>query len=359
MTRSEAAAVVIRPGDPIPRDEDGYAHVDEQTVDRGDVLRVRCTPATAKVVMTTDEAVIIRWPWPQDAEVDDDEADMLAIWTDRAERAPMLWRFDPDPADAELTVGDTVEVSIPPAVVHVSYAAALYHDGDGDGDGVELGVLPYGVQESTTISPGCHLKIYPYADSPITVERLHRPYPFLRDHDQVRDAAGQRWEFFKPLGWVALETGTPAPALAAPQWPLTLLCRGFEDATSAAEQTAVAESTGTGSHADEVAAWCAAAGTVLAPPEYDSLPRLDDDARAAEAARARADLRGLSTEEIAREHRLAEMWHHDVGKVVISEADEEHLERVTVRLTEVTRVLDHLRQHGLTGYDGQDIPQYR
>lgn len=357
MTRSDATAVVIGPGDSMPRDEDGYAHLDEQIVDRGDVLKVWCPPAATTVVMTTGDAVVIRWPWPQDAELADDESDLLAIPVDRTTRTPMLWRFDPDPADVQLSVGDTVEVSIPPAVVYVSYAARLYHDVDVDG--VELGVLPHGVPESTTISPGCHLKIYPYSDSPITIERLHRPYPFLREHDQVRDAAGQTWEFFKPLGWVALDTSTPAPHLAAPQWPLALLRRGFEDSASAAEQAAVAESTGAGSHADEVAAWCAAAGTVLIAPDYDSLPRLDEDARLAEAARTRADLRGLSTEEIAREHRLAEMWHHDVGKVVISEADEEHLERVGVRLAEVTRVLDHLRRHGLAGYDGQDIPRHR
>lgn len=372
--------VVIAPGDRAPRTTGGWT--DEPPVERGDVLRISCPPADAEVVQAHGEGrdgfVVLRWSWQpsgEDITGDDDdtgevdeEADrLLAVPVDPAQRPLMLWRYDPDPANVLPSVGDRVKVSIPPTVAHVSYTTEtrLHEDmvagrPPRDAD-VHIAVLPHGISECQATTEGDNdqrISFSPYGPEPIRVELLHRPYRFLEDGDEVTDPAGRRWKFFKPLSWVNFDRDEPTPPLAAPDWPLHLICR-YDMAPTDDEVAAVATATAAGSHADEVTAWRERSGAALIPPEHegahDTLPILDKHARAAEAARTRADLRGRTLAEIVRDREEARDWHHNVAKIVLDDIDAERVERASVRLHEIDRVLAHLRTTGADTYDGNDI----
>lgn len=231
-------AVVIAPGDQPPCDEFGLDY-SALPVDRGDVVVISCPPADAEVVELTAGAVIVRWPWP-DPEVEDEDAGLLAVFTDRNKRAPTLWRFDPDPAERQLAVGDRIQVSIPERVGNVNYTEAHFQPapssieqivaGSFSGEGYDvvfMGVLPYGVSEcrATVAHHDLRIRVDLYGPEPVTVRLLQRPYAWLVDGDQVLDPGAIRWSFYKPLWWVKQGTSEPGAPLAAPQWPLHLIER--------------------------------------------------------------------------------------------------------------------------------------
>lgn len=222
-------AVVIAPGDQPPRDEFGLDW-SALPVDRGEVVVVSCPPADAEVVELTPTATIVRWPWP-DPDIDQD-ADLLAVLTDRTRRQPTMWRYDPDPADRQLAVGDRIRVSIPDCVVNVNYTEAHFYPapssideiaaGTNSADGYEevfMAVLPYGVSEckATVEEPDLRIRVGLYGPEPVAVRLVHRPYAWLVDGDQVLDPGANRWSFHKPLGWVEKGRSEPGAPLATPQ----------------------------------------------------------------------------------------------------------------------------------------------
>lgn len=370
--------VVIAPGDQPPRDEFGLDW-SALPVDRGDVVRISCPPAEAEVVELATGAVIVRWPWP-DPEFDTDEdAGLLAVFTDRAKRTATLWRYDPDPADRQLAVGDRIQVSIPGCVVNVNYTDVHFHPApssidqiaagtfSSDGyDEVRMGVLPYGVSEcrATVENPDQRIMVGLYGPEPVTVRLVHRPYAWLVDGDQVLDPEANRWSFYKPLSWVELGNAEPGAPLQAPQWPLHLVER-YSATPTAEEQAAVTAGSATGSHDDEVSGWRAASGAALIPSEHEGghnwLPVLDEAGRARVVATVRAGVRakllGCSSEKILLALREAEHWYHQVSKIVLNDEDELRVETESIRIDEIKSVLSWLLNHPTADhYNGETIP---
>jgi hypothetical protein len=353
--------VVVAPGDRAPRHSDGWGF--ELPIDRGDVLVVACEAQEAEVVHVDDDTVVLEWPWVDRAAGDR----RVALLVDAAHRdhSWSLWRFDPDPAQISDT-GCRVRVSVPPTVVHACYDEVVLTADERSSrqpppdHAIAVAVLPHGVSECRATTDGPvdqRILLYPWGPEPFTMALVHRPYPWLQDGDEVLDSTGGRWAFYKPLWWVGVDDQrADTKPLAAPMWPLSLVERhGSPPSESAA--LAVAAGTATGSHDQEVEAWRAASGADLIPPEHegahDDLLQLDDAARADEAARTRADLVGLTIEQIAAQLDEARHWHHNVSKIVHTAEDQKRVDRAGVRLDEITRVYSWLQGSGLDHYHGQ------
>lgn len=342
--------VLITPETVLPRT---YGTID-LPFDDGDVLKISCPPATAHVEGFGTDTVHLTWPWTAAGA----EPTARAVPFDPSDpaRTGELWRYDPAPSP-DLKVGDSITISIPDTVVHVAWAG----DAPGDRSQPHAGVLRYGVQDTDAVRRDNKLiSLYLDGPEPLTIELVHRPYPFLQDHDEVTDPAGRVWSFFKPVGWYehggALRPTGPTRATEGPAWPLRLTGRPSSFEPTEAEAAAVWAATVAGSHADELAAWQHASGTTPAEIDYDDHePHLSPAVRAAEAARVRANLRGRTLVELQADVDLARHWHHTVAKVVLTEEDELHEEYTALKLEETERVLAHVTATGAAAYDGTDF----
>ncbi|MFH8491835.1 hypothetical protein [Streptomyces longisporoflavus] len=232
----------------------------------GDVLSVACpfTPATVERGLMWDH-VAVRWPW-WDVDPDSDFHHWNGVVSLGAgagsggyvspEVDAELFRTDPSPE--ELTAGDTCRVGVPPTVVHVT--AVDHHDPP-----AETGWLPRPRLTVTVLRRGLsyrefpddsHLNgtgypLHPGDGIPFTVERLMRPYEFLRPGDELADSAGRAWQFNGSWDWHAFDGSGPC---AVPAWPLILLTRAGVPCDPGDAET-VAAATETGSHQETVRRW--------------------------------------------------------------------------------------------------------
>jgi hypothetical protein len=183
----------------------------------GDVLRISCPSATARVTAVDSRHVSVRWPW---WEIDPDAEDT------RWNGAVAIARDDPDelyavePAADRLSAGDVCRVGIPPRIVHVIDVTA--HDpppatGWLPRVSLELLVLPAG-QDLDPRLEFQGISIEPAGGVPLRLDLVFRPFASLAPGDDVADAARRAWRFDGPWHWTPYDGGGGVPT-----WPLTVL----------------------------------------------------------------------------------------------------------------------------------------
>ncbi|WP_181449735.1 hypothetical protein [Streptomyces cyaneus] len=225
----------------------------------GDVLRVSCPDAPARVAGIGRDHICLEWPWWQVDPACDwirwNGQVALPLRNEPGDRETSLFRTDP-PTD-RLTAGDTCRVGIPSTVVHVARV-------DRFDPPLETGRLPRPHLSLTLLRAGeAHHpeleeqgeEFVPEDDIPFVLELLLRPYAFLEPGDEVSDAAGRAWRFDGPWAWEPFDGAEPH----TPVWPLTLLTREGSPLDPDAPDP-VARATATGSHASEATRWQALTG---------------------------------------------------------------------------------------------------
>jgi hypothetical protein len=332
---ADGALVVVSPGDRLP--DDGFG-VPDEVIRRGDVLRVSCPPGVATVaeVWGTDpgDTVVLVWPWT------DPETEPGRVAVDiPAPGGPERWPFRITGLTSDVREGDMVAIDIPPSVVHVSYTS-----------GAVVGVFRHGVSETRETmrdGAGHRFLLRPWADAPMTVERLCRPYPMLDGRDRVVDADGVEWEYFEPLDFVT-DSNPRLPRVVGPRWPLTLvggLMAGREP--DPARVRTVAQATASGTHEEELVRWRAASGADVVEYETEDVADvLSPQEKAALATRTRRQVAGMTLPEVEEEREHARMWWRLASKSVHDEDDQARMEAASVCLDTLDAVLAEMRAAG-------------
>ncbi|AWN32588.1 hypothetical protein [Streptomyces sp. NEAU-S7GS2] len=338
--------IMVAPGDRVPRCElDGHP---DCPIERGDVLRVSCPAGQASVVeVWEDGTAVIEWPWPEP------DGALLPTFAVRVPESGSVqfavpFRNTP-PLVRGMRAGDTITVDMPPTVVHVSYTEAIWYAAARDArrppadSDVVVAVLPHGVsetQETTHVGADQRLLLRPWSADPLTIELLCRPYEMLRNHDQVRDAAGAVWTYTGPLDWHTASCSTSRAE--GPVWPLTLTER-YNTEPTPGEVEAVAAGTASGSHQEELDRWRRASGADLIEFETREVPdALGPMEKATLARQARRSVEGKTLAEVEEAREGARRVYRLVSKMVLDEEDQVRLEAAVVTLDTLDEVLEEM-----------------
>ncbi|MDF3145133.1 MULTISPECIES: hypothetical protein [unclassified Streptomyces] len=196
----------------------------------GDVLRVSCPDAPARVAAISREHISLQWPW---------------------------WQVDP--ACDWIHWNGQVALPRPSSTSPGSTASTRrWRPGRLPRPHLSLTLLRAGEAHHPELEEQGE-EFVPEDDIPFVLELLWRPCAFLETGDEVADAAGRAWRFDGPWTWEPFDGTGPH----TPVWPLTLLTREGAPLTSSGPDP-VARATATGSHTAEAARWQALTGA--SPP---------------------------------------------------------------------------------------------